>query len=202
MWKIARAWLVLLSSSATGSTKEREKMRHRRRKNLLRGLILAFATGAIVVPTAQARVSSYQAVKTQQERSAFNQLYPPAALRALALRSEAMNQRYQELSVRPDNRAGALGVEATPVISDLTEVQRHMAANQILSQSVATGPDNRAGFRGPGAVEIRTPELVTVKGDGFHWKDASVGAGTAIGITLVLMSGLALSRRRQSELAV
>jgi hypothetical protein len=177
-------------------------MRHRRRKNLLRGLILAFATAAIVVPTAQARVSSYQAVKAQQERSAFNQLYPPAALRALALRSEAMNQRYQELSVRPDNRAGALGVEATPVISDLTEVQRHMAANEVLSQSVATGPDNRAGIRGPGAVEIRTPELVTVKGDGFHWKDASVGAGTAIGITLVLMSGLALSRRRQSELAV
>ena len=51
-------------------------------------------------------------------------------------------------------------------------------------------------------VQIRTPELVTVKSNGFDWKDASVGAGTAFGIALVLMSGLAVSRRRHSGLAV
>jgi hypothetical protein len=161
-------------------------MKHRRRKNLLRGLILAFATAAIVVPTAQARVSNWHEREAQQASKASYQLY----LRGLTLRSEGMNQQYQQLVARPDDRAGVRGVESTSV------------TDESLSQSASSGPDNRAGIRGPGAVEIRTPQLVTVKADGFDWSDAGIGAGTTIGITLVLISGLAVSRRRHSGLAV
>ena len=193
-------------------------MKYRRRKNLLKGLILSFATAAIVVSGAQA---SYHTQKAQEARSALNQSYSPAALRALSLRSEAMNQqyqqlqgqwalelrseamnKYQQLAGRPDDRSGIRGVESTSATPDLTEIQRHVRADQSLSQSVSSGPDNRAGIRGPGTIQIRTPELVTVKSNGFDWKDASVGAGTAFGIALVLMSGLAVSRRRHSGLAV
>ena len=191
-------------------------MKYRRRKSLLKGLILAFATAAIVVPGAEA---SYHTQKAQEARWALNQTYTPEALRALALRSEAMNQQYQSLganygleirsesmnklyqaqAVRPDDRSGVRGIEPLQATPDLSEVQRHVAADQFVSQSVAR-PDDRAGFRGPNV--IRTPELVPVNSDGFNWQDASIGAGTAIGLTLVLMSGLAVSRRRQSALAV
>lgn len=153
-------------------------MKFRRRKNLLKGLILSFAAAAIVVSGAQA---SYHTQKAQEARSALNQTYPPEALRALALRSEAMNAQYQSVSIRPDDRAGIRGSEPN------------------VSQASIARPDDRAGFRGPGIVG--TPELVSVKGGGFDWKDAGIGAGTTFGIVLVLMSGLAFTRRR-SGLAV
>ena len=167
-------------------------MRHRRRKNLLKMLILGFAASAIVATGAQA---SYHTTEAQNARSALNQTYSPEALRALTLRSEAMNEQYQSLATRPDDRSGVRGIESQSLTPDLSEVQRHVKADAYVSQS--TRPDDRAGFRGPG----RTPEVVAVKGDGFDWKDAGIGAGAMFGIVLVLGSGLALSRRR-SELAV
>ena len=154
-------------------------MKYRRRKNLLKGLILSFATAAIVVSGAQA---SYHTQKAQEARSALNQSYSPEALRALSLRSEAMNQQYQQVQ-------GQWALEL-----------RSEAINKY--QQLAGRPDDRSGIRGPGTIQVRTPELVTVKSNGFDWKDASVGAGTAFGIALVLMSGLAVSRRRHSGLAV
>ena len=176
-------------------------MKFRRRKNLLKGLILSFATAAIVIPTAQARVSNYNQ-SAQQARTGLNQTYSPQALKALSLRSEAMNQQYQGLSIRPDDRSGLRGVEPAQAITDLSEVQRHVKADEIGSVSVSTRPDDKAGFRGPGAIETQTAELASVKGDGFNWQDASIGAGTAVGIALVLMSGLAVMKRRHSGLAV
>ena len=84
-------------------------MKYRRRKNLLKGLILSFATAAIVVSGAQA---SYHTQKAQEARSAFNQSYSPEALRALSLRSEAMNQQYQQVqgqwALEPRDLYGAL----------------------------------------------------------------------------------------------
>jgi hypothetical protein len=157
-------------------------------------LILGFAASAIVATGAQA---SYHTTEAQNARSALNQTYSPEALRALTLRSEAMNEQYQSLATRPDDRSGVRGIESQSLTPDLSEVQRHVKADAYVSQS--TRPDDRAGFRGPGTV--RTPEVVAVKGDGFDWKDAGIGAGAMFGIVLVLGSGLALSRRR-SELAV
>jgi hypothetical protein len=190
----------------------------RRRKNFLRALILGFATAAVVASGAQARVSYYNS-SAQQARSALNQSYPPQALKALALRSEAMNQQYQSSgteirteslnklgqleAVRPDDRAGIRGVEPTvlgPVSSDFQEIQRHIRADEVGSSSPSTRPDDKAGIHGPGIVQ--TPEVVTASGNGFDWQDAGIGAGTAMGIALVLMSGFVIARRRQSGLAV
>ena len=108
-------------------------MKHRRRKNLLKGLILSFATAAIVIPTAQARVSNYNQ-SAQNARNAMNQSYPPEALRALSLRSEAMNKQYQGLSIRPDDRSGIRGVEPAQALSDLSEIQRHVIARELLRE--------------------------------------------------------------------
>ena len=191
-------------------------MKHRRRKNFLRALILGFAVAAFAASTAQA---SYHTQKAQEARSALNQTYTPQALKALALRSEAMNQQYRSAAdsgleirseavnklsqleaVRPDDRSGIRGVEPSVVGSDLSEIQRHVRADEIGSQSVSTRPDDKAGMRGPGIVQA--PEVVAASGDGFNWQDAGIGAGTAAGIALLLMSGIVVSRRRQSGLAV
>jgi hypothetical protein len=218
-------------------------MKQRRRKNFLRALILGFAVTAIVASAAQARVSNYNQ-SAQSARDALNQTYPPQALKALALRSEAMNERYQlqayqstpyiralELrsqamnqryqtsgveirteslnklsqleAIRPDDRAGIRGVEPTvsgPVSSDYREIMRHIRADEVGSSSVSTRPDDKAGLRGPGIVE--TPQVVSASSNGFDWQDAGIGAGTAMGLALVLMSGFAVSRRRHSGLAV
>jgi hypothetical protein len=176
-------------------------MKFRRRKNLLKGLILSFATAAIVIPTAQARVSNYN-TSSQQARTALNQTYSPEALRALSLRSEAMNTLYQGQSIRPDDRTGVRGVEPVQAVTDVNAMQRRVKDDLIASAPASSRPDDKAGFRGPGTIESRTAELASVKGDGFDWQDASIGAGTTIGIALVLMSGLAVMKRRHSELAV
>jgi len=181
----------------------------RRRKNLLRVLVLGFATAAIVASTAQAKpMPSYYNTSTQEARTALNQTYTPAALKALELRSEGMNKLYQasEVSaVRPDDRAGIRGVEpnVTPAVvsSDYREIMRHIRADEVGSSTVSTRPDDKAGIHGPGIVQ--TPEVVTVNGDGFDWKDAGTGAGTALGVALVLISAFLISKkRRQSGLAV
>jgi hypothetical protein len=200
----------------------------RRRKNFLRALVLGFATAAIVASAAQARVSNYNQ-SAQSARDALNQTYTPQALKALALRSEAMNQRYQiqayqntpyvrglELrseglnklaqleTVRPDDRSGIRGLEPTGaqavVGSDYQEILRHIRADEVGSSTVSTRPDDKAGIHGPGIVQ--TPELVSSSGSSFDWKDAGIGAGTAMGVALILMSVVVISKRRQSGLAV
>jgi len=113
-----------------------------------------------------------------------------------------MNQRYESLAVRPDDKSGIRGVEPTGATPDLSEVQRQVAADQVASTSVSSRPDDKAGVRGPGVVQTQPAELATVTSNGFDWNDAGIGAGTALGIMLVLMGGLALTKRRHSELAV
>jgi hypothetical protein len=192
----------------------------RRRKNFLRALVLGFATAAIVASGAQAKPGNYNQ-SAQQARDALNQTYSPEALKALTLRSEAMNAQYQSVggteirteslnklaqveAVRPDDRAGIRGVEPTVapavVSSDYQEILRHIRADEVASSTVSTRPDDKAGLHGPGIVTA--PELVSSSGNSFDWKDAGIGAGSALGVALVLMSAFVISKRRQSELAV
>ena len=57
--------------------------------------------------------------------------------------------------------------------------------------------DDRAGLRGPGITQ--TPQVVSTSGDGFDWGDASLGAGVALVGSIVLVGGIALTRRHRSE---
>jgi hypothetical protein len=177
----------------------------RRRKNLVRALVLGFATAAIVASTGQAKpMPSNYNTSAQEARTALNQTHTPAAMKALELRSEGLNKLHQIALVRPDDRAGVRGTEPVPTqyATNLSEVQRRVEADRIAGLIAADSkrPDDKAGIHGPGIVQ--TPEVVTVNGDGFDWKDAGIGAGTALGAALVLMSAFLVSKRRQSGLAV
>ena len=59
----------------------------------------------------------------------------------------------------------------------------------------------RADEHGASIAALEKSMKLRKGGDGFDWSDAGIGAGAMVGIVLVLMSGLALSRRR-SGLAV
>src|SRR5207249_4595272 len=79
-------------------------------------------------------------------------------------------------------------------LTDINQIQRQLEAQKIqrlIKQEKASAsrrPDDRAGLRGPGAVDVRTVEAVSVKGDGFSWADAGIGAGMAIAFLLALLS--------------
>ena len=173
-------------------------MKQRRRKTM-KGLILAMAVAAVVTPVAQARIDS----ERSQVATPVSSSYSPQAFKALEQRSVALNEKYGLGSSDPAYRALMLRSEAmntwyrdhssTPVIPDA--FSRELTKAQSLSGTIRHA-DDRAGVRGPGTVQ--TPQLVSSSSGGFDWGDASVGAGTALGVALILMSGIALSRRSQS----
>lgn len=169
-------------------------MKKRTRKT--KSLILALAVAAVVTPVAQARLDSERSQVTQSPASryspqaynalmqrsvALNQQYgQAAAIHALMVRSQAMNMWYRQHS-------------STPVIPDV--FSRELTKAQSVSTTIRHA-DDRAGIRGPGIVE--TPQVVSASGSGFDWADASLGAGTALGVALILMGGLVLVRRNQT----
>jgi len=184
-------------------------MKQRRKKNL-KPLIIAFAAMAVAAPTAQAKPvpspettraagtttssASYHVRWAQEARSALNkvssQSYSPQALKALSLRSEAMNARYQSQSQSYSPQA-------------LKALTLRSEGMNVRYQQPVTRPDDRTGVRGPGVGKIGTPQLVSVNSNQFDWTDAGIGAGTAFGASIVLIGALMASRRRhQGELAV
>jgi hypothetical protein len=164
-----------------------------RRKRILKGLALAFATAVVVVPTAGARVHPYVASSSNSTG------YSPQALRALELRSEGMNQRYvQFATTRPDDRAGIRGSSSEAIIPDAFSREVTKSASESTAIKHA---DDRAGIRGPGFVP--TPVLVSAPSNGFDWGDAGIGAGTVLASALVLLGSVAMTRRnRHGEVAV
>lgn len=173
-------------------------MKQRRRKTM-RGLILALAVAAVVTPVAQARIDS----ERSQVATPVSSAYSPQAFKALEQRSVALNQKYHLGTFDPAYRALLLRSQAmnawyrqhssTPVIPDA--FSRELTKAQSLSTTIRHA-DDRAGVRGPGTVQ--TPQLVSSSSGGFDWGDASIGAGTAVGVALILVSGVALIRRSQS----
>jgi hypothetical protein len=57
--------------------------------------------------------------------------------------------------------------------------------------------DDRAGIRGPGVTQ--TPQVVSTSGNEFDWGDASLGAGIALVGSIVLVGGIAFTRRHRNE---
>jgi hypothetical protein len=127
--------------------------------------------------------------------------YTPEAL-------DAMSQRYQK-------QAEALGLADVQTLSPqqvldavrLTSpgaiglAERYLRETGQLASPLGTRPDDRAGLRGPGPIPASAPSVQT----GFDWSDASIGAVSAFGASL-LLAGLMLlalhtNHRRRERLA-
>ena len=192
-------------------------MKHRRRKRI-RGLILALATAAVLVPAANGYV--YFPSGSKADYSGL----PPAALKAMNERWTRRAQSYLDArnadagaggsygglypgsgtgpgstvtsSIRPDDRAGIRGVgTAAPDLVDRQLANLDAKAAQV-AQSFHV--DDRAGIRGPGPIE--TPAVVSSHGDGFDWTDAGIGASVVLAAAVMLAAATML--RRRAELAV
>jgi hypothetical protein len=76
------------------------------------------------------------------------------------------------------------------------------AIEQPHTVSTSTRPDDRAGTRGPGAIEQPTI-VVTQSSTGFDWGDAFVGALGGIGTALLLTGALflLLGQRTRTRIA-
>lgn len=167
-------------------------MRQRKRK-FWKGAILALAVAGLATPVAQARPLSKSGTvipKTTQAGS-----YSPQALKALALRSEAMNQRYVQLRTEAQTVQAGIPPQALRALTLRSE-----GLNAQYQQTVVR-PDDRAGFRGPGAVAGSGPQAATVGGNGFDWNVAGLGAGLSVAAA-ILLGGLVIARRKQPHVAV
>ena len=156
-------------------------MKHRRRKGI-RGLILALATAAIVVPAASGKI--YEGGSTgyvEVSPSPKAQVYTPQALKAMSERYTKMAQSYQHAG----NAAAASG--------SYGGLYPGSGAGPGSTVTGSTRPDDRAGIHGVGPV--KTPTVVSVHGDGFDWTDAGIGASAAL-LAAAMLAAATLMRRR------
>jgi hypothetical protein len=95
--------------------------------------------------------------------------------------------------VRPDDRAGPLGVGAATL-------PQRVAARRV--DSAPSRPDDRAGTRGPGAIStsLQSPAAASVEST-FHWDDAALGAGAVLAL-LLIGSAVGLMTRRRGRVAL
>jgi hypothetical protein len=193
-------------------------MKQRRRKGI-RGLILALATAAVLVPAANGHIYDTGSTGYVNSTSVEAQGYTPQALKAMNERWTQLAQHYQDArnaeavaggsygglypgsgagpgstvtgSTRPDDRGGIRGVgTAAPDLVDRQLANLDAKAAQV-AQSFHV--DDRAGIRGPGPIE--TPAVVSSHGDGFDWTDAGIGASVAL-VAAVMLAAATLMRRR------
>jgi hypothetical protein len=163
-------------------------MKQRRRKGI-RGLILALATAAVLVPAASGK--TYEGGSGGYVNVAEAPSYSPQALQAMNERWTKLGESYQQ-HARPDDRSG-LRVIGTATAPDL--VDRQLANLEAKAALVAQSfhVDDRSGVRGPGPVE--TPSVVTKHDGGFDWTDAGIGASVAL-LGAALLGAATLTRRR------
>ena len=157
-------------------------MKHRRRKGI-KGLILALAAAAVLVPAAEGHV--YVSGGSKAESSSG---YSQQALRAMNERWTKRAEAYYQ-QVRPDDRSGIRGVQPITTSSDLVDRQ---LGNLEARSAQAVRVDDRAGIRGVGPVE--TP-VVSSHSDAFDWAAAGIGASIAL-LAAAMLVAAALTRRR------
>ncbi len=144
------------------------------RRALRRSVALGLAAAAVAVPTAQARHADSERAVPAVTGTASDAGY----YRALALRSQGLNQLYR----------------ANPYASYYRALQLRSEGLNQLARATVISPDDRAGVRGPGTSP--TPIVVSAPSTGFDWGDAGIGAGSALLAIALLGGGLAIVARR------
>ena len=93
---------------------------------------------------------------------------------------KAMNATAAKSSVRPDNRAGRLGIGAA--VSH--------------SQPTAVRPDDRVGFRGIGTISASQS---AGSSSGTDWNSVLMAGGALLGVLLIVAAAVAVSRRQHGR---
>ena len=111
-------------------------------------------------------------------------------------------------SLRPDDRAGLIGVGAAQAAQPVPDVfdravARHAPAGPdavdraVLRSTVDNRrPDDRAEARGPGVFTTVSPAAAATQNDGFARSDALLGASAMLGVLLLGAAGALVIRHR------
>jgi len=109
----------------------------------------------------------------------------------------------------PNDQAGTIGVGSVATSTQAPDAFERAAIRATVqapdaferaairaTADTAVRPDDRAGIRGPGIVPTGSVLVATSAENGFQWGDASLGAGFAFGLVLVLgLVGLTIRHR-------
>jgi hypothetical protein len=155
----------------------------------IRRLVLGLAFAAFAVPVAPAAAAS---LSTFVDGKAA-----PVSFQSTAT-TQASYLRYHEVGfpvgtgpqIRSENAATASTV--TPLQADGMRWNA-MADAYLRGQPSIAVSERSNGVKGPDPSLV--PQLATATSTGFDWQDAGIGASTAFGILLLLVTGVALARR-------
>jgi uncharacterized iron-regulated membrane protein len=145
----------------------------RRRTRFFMGVVLAFAVAAFTASAAQGQ--------------------PVAKLTPQQL---AEQLRFQGV----DKRDGLTGQKTSRVQSSGV-VATKLTPQQLAEQLRFQGIDKRTGLTGRKTGNVQSSSLAASSNDGFSWGNAFVGAAAVAAITIILMGGYVITRRRQHALA-
>jgi hypothetical protein len=167
----------------------------------IRRLVLGLAFAAFAVPVAPAAAASLStfvdggpapvslpttsALQIRSENSARPATIGLDIQFVNAMRASSGSQ------IRSENAASTSTI--TPLQADGLRWNA-MADAYLHGQPTVVVSERSNGVKGPDPSLV--PQLVSVTSTGFDWTDAGIGASTAFGIALLLVTGVALSRRR------
>jgi len=157
---------------------------------------LILGTGLAVAPAAQAMVASDDGGSSTSSSPTLTSGMSQAEYRAAMLRGEALNQKYgastglsqaeyRALKLRGEalNEQSGTSSTVTPEVTD--------GWTNSISPSTTFRPDILGGN---GGVSTETP---TATGDdSFAWGTVGIGAATLVGVMLLALASLAITRRR------
>jgi hypothetical protein len=156
----------------------------------IRRIVLGLAFAAFALPVAPAAAASL---------STFVDGGPAPVSISSTATSEHSYLRYHEVGVPA---ATALDIQFVNAIRDSKTaalqadgLRLNAIANAYLQGQPTVAVSERSnGVKGPDPSLV--PQLVSATSTGFDWTDAGIGASTAFGIALLLVTGVALTRRQ------
>jgi hypothetical protein len=159
----------------------------------IRRLVIGLAFAAFAVPVAPAAATT----------GFFVDGGPAPVSFSTAGSNQPSYLRYHEVGVPvgtgPDIRSeNALRASTvTPLQADGLRWNA-MADSYLRNQPTVAISERSNGVKGPDPSLV--PQLVSATSTGFDWGDAGIGASTAFGIALLLITGVALARRHDQRL--
>jgi hypothetical protein len=129
----------------------------------------------------------------------------PSAI-ALGPQTSGVGERQLQQQVAGSYKTGAYGAPSAIALGPQTSGTSHEQSQQRIGASYTTGAYGAPrtiglGPRTSGETTAGSPVLTT-GGDNFDWKDAGIGAASAVAFSILLVGSLMVVRRRDARVAL
>jgi hypothetical protein len=129
----------------------------------------------------------------------------PSAI-ALGPHTSGVGERQLQQQVTGSYKTGAYGAPSAIALGPQTSGTSREQSQQRIGTGYTTGAYGAPrtiglGPRTSGEATASSP-LLTTGGDNFDWKDAGIGAGSAVAFSILLVGSLIVVRRREARVAL